>query len=241
MEQELKDAISKCKGLEEKTTAQAAKLAKALHEAKEARTESQSAREEIRQAEQIAVGKPFLLQSIFGGQRYALLTRLWSSLDAFADLPRSATDVAQFFIAQEGSSTEKLFWSQFLAPEHPVLLNSQMKQLAELHRMSGLAMKDIIVRLWPAEPIPSSYFGLVKRLVDALPRVEVVKRSARMEGARMAFARVKMHWAKMKATVVATEGPPEGNDHRKRERYFDNVLEGARIVKGQCLKDIMFE
>ena len=32
----------------------------------------------------------------------------------------------------------------------------------------------------------------------------------------MAFARVKMHWEKMKATVVATEGPPEGKDHRKR-------------------------
>ena len=76
--------------------------------AKEAQIESRSAREEIRHAEQIAAGKPFLLQSIFGGQRYALLTHLWSSPDAFADLPRSATDVAQFFIAQEGSSTEKL-------------------------------------------------------------------------------------------------------------------------------------
>ena len=97
------------------------------------------------------------------------------------------------------------------------------------------------MHLWPIEPIPSSYFGLVKRLVDALPQVEAVKRSACIEGARMAFARVKMHWAKMKATVVATEGPPEGKDHRKPERYFDDVLEGARIVEGQCSKDIMFE
>ena len=32
---------------------------------------------------------------------------------------------------------------------------------AELHRMSGLAMRDVIVRLWPTEPVPSSYFGLV--------------------------------------------------------------------------------
>ena len=139
-----------------------AELAKALQEAKEARTKSRSAREEIQQAEQITAGKPFLLRSIFGGQRYALLTRLWSSPDAFADLPRSAADAAQFFRAQEGNSTEKLFWSQFLAREHPALLNNQMKQLAVLHRISSLAMKDIIVRLWPAEPIPSSYFGLVR-------------------------------------------------------------------------------
>jgi hypothetical protein len=94
VEQELKDAIRKCEALEEKTSDQATELAKALQEAKEARVESRSAREEIRQAKQIAAGKPFLLQSVFGGQRYALLTRLWSSPDAFADLPRSATGAA---------------------------------------------------------------------------------------------------------------------------------------------------
>ena len=107
--------------------------------------------------------------------------------------------------------------------------------------MSSLAMKDIIVWLWPAKPIPSSYIGLVKRLADALPRVKAVKRSPCIEGARMAFARVKMHWAEMKAAIVAVEGPPEGKDNRKPERYFDDVLEGARLVEGQCSKDIMFE
>ena len=81
--------------------------------------------------------------------------------------------------------------------------------------MSGLDMKDIIVWLWPAGPIPSSYFGLVKQLGDALPQVDVVTRSAGIEGARMAFAHVKMHWAKMKAAVVAVGGPPGGKDHRK--------------------------
>ena len=102
---------------------------------------------------------------------------------AFVDLPRSAADAAQFFRSQEGNTTEKLFWSQYLAPERPALLNNQMMQLAELHRMFGLAMKDIIVRLWPARPIPSSYFGLVKRLSDALPRVEAMKCSTCIEGA----------------------------------------------------------
>ena len=100
--------------------------------------------------------------------------------------------------------------------------------------MSGLAMKDLIVRLWPDKPIPSSYFVLVRRLVDALPRVEAVKRSACIEGARMPFAHAKMHWAKMKAIDMATAGPPEGKDHRKPERYFEDVLAGARIVEGQC-------
>ena len=71
-------------------------------------------------------------------------------------------------------------------------------------------MKDLIIRLWPAEPIPSSYFGLVKRLVSACPRLDVIKRSVCIEGARMAFARAKVHWGKMDAEKLMTEGPQRG-------------------------------
>nr|XP_020167563.1 uncharacterized protein DDB_G0286299-like [Aegilops tauschii subsp. strangulata] len=115
VEQELKDAARKCESLEKENRANAAELAKALQEAKDAWSKSRLAREEIRQAGQIAAGKPFLLQTKFGDQRYALLNRLWSSLDAFADLPKSAADAAQFFQAQERHATEKPFWSQFAA------------------------------------------------------------------------------------------------------------------------------
>ena len=52
----------------------------------------------------------------------------------------------------------------------------QLKQLVELHQAAGLAMKDLVVRLWPAEPIPSSYFGLMKRIVGAYPRLDAIKR-----------------------------------------------------------------
>ena len=57
----------------------------------------------------------------------------------------------------------------------------------------------------------------------------------------MAFAHVKMHWGKMKAAVIAVERPPRGKDHRKPERYFEDALEGAHLIEGQCSKDIMFE
>ena len=101
-------------------------------------------------------------------------------------------------------------------------------------------MRNVIVRLCPAEPILSSHFGLVKRLVEACPRVDAIQRSACIEGARMAFARVKVQWAKMKATEIATARPPEGKDHRRLKKYFGEVLEGARVVEGQCSKDIIF-
>ena len=95
---------------------------------------------------------------------------------------RSA-DAAQFFRAQEGYATEKFFWSQFAGQERPALLNDHMAQWAELHKMSSAAMKDVIVRLWPTKAIPESYFGLVRRLVDALPRIDAVKRWSCIEGA----------------------------------------------------------
>ena len=81
----------------------------------------------------------------------------------------------------------------------------------------------------------------MKLLVDALPRIDVVKCSACIESARMVFAHVKMQWAKMKATDVATACLPEGKDHRKPERYFIDILEGARIVEGQCSEDAIFD
>ena len=102
-------------------------------------------------------------------------------------------------------------------------------------------MKDLIIRQWPAEAIPSSYFRLVKRLVNACPRLDAIKRSVCIEGARMAFARVKMQWAKMDVVKLATEGPPAGKEHRMPEPYFSEVLEGSRIVAEQCTKDVLFE
>ena len=146
-----------------------------------------------------------------------------------------------FYKAQDGREVAKLFWSQFDGPKRPSLLNEQMAQWAELHKVSGAAMKEVVVRLWPTEPLPNSYFGLVQRLVDAVSRIDAVKRSACIEGAQMAFARVKTYWAKMKAADVAVRSPPGGEDHHTPEQYFGDVLEGARLIEGQCSKDIMFE
>ena len=131
--------------------------------------------------------------------------------------------------------------SQFGVSKHPLLLNEEMSQWAKLHRVSGVAMRDVIVRLWPTEPMPNSYFGLVQKLVDAVPQIDVVKRSACIEGARMALARVKTFWGKMKAIDVATKGPPKGEDRPKPEHYVEDVLEAACSIEGQYSKNIMFE
>ena len=70
---------------------------------------------------------------------------------------------------------ERDFWSQYLAPNYLVPFIDQLKQLVELHEAAELAMKDLVIRLWPAEPIPSSYFGLIKQIVGACHRLDAIK------------------------------------------------------------------
>ena len=120
-------------------------------------------------------------------------------------------------------------------------MSDQLKQLVELHKVAEQAMKGLIVRLWPKEAMPGSYFGLVRRLVDACPWIEVVKRSVCIEGAHRALARAKVHWGKMDAEKLVTDRPPPGKEYRKPEMYYEGVLKGARLIAGECSKDVIFE
>ena len=74
-----------------------ADLEKALQAAKETRSETRAAREELRQAGDIAAGKPFLLRTKFGDPMYAPLEQLWSSADAYLDLAKSVADATEYF------------------------------------------------------------------------------------------------------------------------------------------------
>ena len=216
-------------------------LASALESAKSAKAEARKALQEVEDLKKIAAGKAFFMQSKHVNVNYVLLTRIRSSPGAFADLPRNVSDAAAFYRAEEGSSTEKVFWSQYAEAGHPVPLSDQLKQLVELHKAAEQAMKGLIVRLWPKEAMPGSYFGLVRRLVDACPWVEVIKHSACIEGARRALARAKVHWGKMDAQKLVTDPPPEGKVYRMPEMYYRSVLKGARTIAGEGAKDVIFE
>ena len=136
---------------------------------------------------------------------------------------------------------EKVFWSQYAEAGHPVPLSDQLKQLVELHKAAEQAMKGLIARLWPGEAMPGSYFGLVLRLVDACPWIEVIKRFDRIEGARRALARAKVHWGKMDIEKLVMDAPPPGREYRNPDMYYAGVLKGARLIVGECSKDVIFE
>ena len=76
-----------------------------------AKAEAYKALQEVQAIKKIAAGKTFFMQSKHVEEAFLLLTRIQSSLGAFTDLPCSISDVAEFYRAEEGSSTEKLFWS----------------------------------------------------------------------------------------------------------------------------------
>ena len=77
--------------------------------------------------------------------------------------------------------------------------------------------------------------------MDACPWLEVVKRSVCIEGARRAFARVKLHWAKMDTEKLVKEGPPEGKEHRCPKMYYESVLKGSLLVADECSQNVIFE
>ena len=111
----------------------------AIENAKSAKAESQKTLQELDEVKKIAVGKAFFMQSKHINVSYLILTRIRSSLGAFADLPRSVSDAAAFYRAEEGRSTEKVFCSQYAEAGDPVPLSDQLNQLVELHKAAEQA------------------------------------------------------------------------------------------------------
>ena len=111
--------------------------------------------------------------------------------------------------------------------------------VAELHRLSVLAMRSVVDHLWPERPKPNIYFSLVQQFLGAMLRINAMKRSACIEGSWMALAHVKTYWAEMDATTIAAQGSAIGRV--AAEHYFEEVLEGTHSIEAQCSKNIMFE
>ena len=98
---ELKDAAGYYELLEKENRTKMTDLEKAMVAAKDAYSKIRATKEELRQAGDIAAGKPFLLRTKFGDPKYAPLDQLWSSADAYVDLAASAADAAKYFKDQK--------------------------------------------------------------------------------------------------------------------------------------------
>ena len=95
--QELQALKKKHESLELDSKTRASELAMAIENAKSAKTKSQKTLQELDEVKKIAMGKAFFMQSKHINVSYLLLTQIWSSPGAFADLPRSVSDAAAFY------------------------------------------------------------------------------------------------------------------------------------------------
>ena len=111
VQQELQALVEKHESLERDSKTRESELASALESAKATKAEARKDLQEIEALKNIAAGKAFFMQSKHVNVNYLLLTHIRSSPGAFADLPRSVSDAAAFYQAEEGSSTEKVFSS----------------------------------------------------------------------------------------------------------------------------------
>ena len=116
--------MEKQESLERDSKTRESELALALESAKTAKAEAQKALREIEAMKKIAAGKALFMQSKNIKVNYLSLTRILSSPGAFADLARSVSDAAEFYRAEEGRSTEKVFWSQYAEAGHLVPLRN---------------------------------------------------------------------------------------------------------------------
>src|SRR4051812_6870158 len=107
----LKSAADRCRLLKKEDRARQTDLEKAVADAKDSHSAMRAAKEELRQAGQIAVGKPFMLRRKYCDPKFAPLDRIWSVEDTYLDLAASAADATEHFRDQEDCEVEKLFWS----------------------------------------------------------------------------------------------------------------------------------
>ena len=94
-------------------------LTAAIENAMSAKAESQKTLQELDEVKKISAGKAFFMQSKHINVSYLLLTQIRSSPGAFTDLPRSVSDAAAFYRAEEGSSMEKCSGLSTLRPDTP--------------------------------------------------------------------------------------------------------------------------
>ena len=93
----LKVATDRQEVLERERRVEQEDLKKANVEAKDAHSAMRAMKEELRQAGDIAAGKPFMLRRKFTDPKYAQLGRLYGAEDPYLDLAASAADAVMHF------------------------------------------------------------------------------------------------------------------------------------------------
>src|SRR3989337_1145804 len=101
-------------------------------------------------------------------------------------------------------------------PEEEVSGSSSdlLQRLSRVHEQARLAMRSVAKALWPSASPPGSMEELVELFKGARRRIRLWKISACREGAREAWAMVKMRYTKSDPNHMARVRPrgPDGGE-----------------------------
>ena len=98
--------------------------------------------------------------------------------------------------------------------EMPGSIGDMLQELSQLHERARQVMQGIAQALWPSASLPGGMGKLVEMLKGARRRFRLWKISACQQGAREAWAMVKMRYAKADPNHMAEVGPaaPDGQE-----------------------------
>ena len=86
-----------------------------------------------------------------------------------------------------------------------------LQRSSQVHEQAWLAMRSVAKALWPSASPPGSMEELVELFKGARRRIRLWKISACREGAREAWAMVKMRYTKLDPNHMAHVGPLGSN------------------------------
>lgn len=136
----------------------ATELKKIARERQEAVSRANAVKDELQQATEIAAG-------------------------AFTDLPRSVEEACQHFGASAAPAEQQKAFCCSSKTRRISKSSAQAEASGGAQRAAMLVMEDLCKALWPRDPLPTSFFGLVRRLQGASAQADLWKRSACLEGA----------------------------------------------------------
>ena len=117
-----------------------------------------------------------------------------------------------------------------------------LQRLSEVHEHARLAMRSVAKALWPSDSPPGSMEELVELFKGARRHIRLWKISACREGAREAWAMVKMRYTKLDPNHMARVGPLGSNGEEiPVSLVYDQVALAVKYSQQDCKLDSLLD
>ena len=126
--------------------------------------------------------------------------------------------------------------------EMPGSADDLLQELSQLHERGRQVMQGIAQALWPSASLPGGMGELVDKLKGARRRFRLWKISACRQGAREAWAMVKMRYTKADPNHMAEVGPV-GSDGKEIpvSLVYDQGKLAAKYSQQDCRLDSLLD